>query len=172
MATPGLCSRRRASKGNRQFRLVECWADLSVLGVIVAGDRPSDDRPSVPLWVKVGLALVGTLGVGRLTVASGGGVSSLFALAFFGGWVVVPYALTTALWRRTPASEGHRLALTLGTGAICALGLLAYVPAQSASSTSALVFLFAPLWQLMCVGALWVVSNVWRRAASTQRESR
>ena len=139
----------------------------------MAGDRPSDDCPGVPLWVKVGLALVGTLGVGRLAFASGGGVSSLFALALFGGWVVVPYALTTALWRRTPATEGHRLALTLGTGAICALGLLAYIPSPSTSSTGALVFLFAPLWQLMCVGALWVVSNVWRRAsASTQRESR
>ena len=139
----------------------------------MAGDRPTDDRPGVPRWVKVALPVVGTLGVGRLAFASGGGVSSLLALALFGGWVVVPYALTTALWRRTPATEGHRLALTLGTGAICALGLLAYVPAPSASSTGALVFLFAPLWQLMCVGALWVISSVWRRpSASTQPEPR
>jgi hypothetical protein len=128
------------------------------------GDQRSDDRRRVPVWVKVFATLVGMLGVGRLAFTSGGGVSSLLAVALFGGWVVVPYALTTALWRRSPATEGHRLALTVGTGAICALGLLAYLPSPSASSTGALVFLFAPLWQLMCIGALWVISNIWRRS--------
>ena len=130
---------------------------------VTDSQSPPGDR-YVPVWVKASAVLLGTFGVARLAFASGGGMTSLLAVALFGGWVVLPYVFITILWRRKPVTEGHRLALELGTIATGAMGLPAYIPSPTASSTGSVVFLFAPLWQLIVVAVLWIAGKVWRRA--------
>ena len=85
-------------------------------------------------------------------------------------WVALPFLL---LLRASRSTSARAVAITHLVGAVLLVGssVAAYSPtALSSSSTSALVFVFLPLWQLIGVGIIVLVADRLPQGRTTPRE--
>jgi hypothetical protein len=105
------------------------------------------------------LALVG--GVASLAIlghASSGGTAGIGVEIGFAIWVALPFVLALAVnlyCLRAPAGHPLSIAAVVASGMV-ALSALLYARSVFAprSSTEALIFVFLPLWSLLCEGAV------------------
>ena len=103
----------------------------------------------VVLFVGMILAVAFELRAGRLSVF-------MFVMAV---WVALPFLLLLRSIRATSATAAGILYL-VGAGLLGWSSLMAYRPSTLASSSTAgLVFIFLPIWQLIGVGIIVLISD-------------
>lgn len=104
-----------------------------------------------------------TLGILASTTSAVGGLSDLLTTAGFYVWVMLPFvilfALTFFIHRRGP-SPASRAAILLTTVLVVASSVPVYWASifNSESSTSALVFIFLPLYALAAIAVVYTLS--------------
>ncbi len=111
-------------------------------------------------FVIIGVGLIASLGILASTSSAPAGFSDVLTMAGFYLWVAFPFivlGLITLYIHRSNSSRAAERAVLLTSAAVSAASGWLYWTSiyQSPSSTSALVFLFLPLYSLVSTAVLY-----------------